>query len=93
MRKNSTFNKHYNYMKETAPKLLEAERIVDEIKESTEWIQAYQYFQTLYNRGKLKERPTKKNGYKIELGNNTIRISDIEDILTEEQLEIIKSRL
>ena len=93
MKKNSIYHKHYEYMKNITPKLLEAERIVDEIKSSEEWKLAYGYFQTLYNRGQLKERPTKQNGYKIEAGSNTIKLSDIEDILTEEQLEIIKGRL
>ena len=87
------FEKHYNYMMSVTPKLIEAEKTVDEIKKSKEWKTAFQYFQTLYNRGQLKERPTQANGYKIIPGNNTIRISDIEDLLTPEQIEQIKKRL
>ena len=93
MKKSNAYQKHYEYMKNIAPKLLEAERIVDEIRESKEWKQAYCYFQVLYTRGQIKECPTRKNGYKIEENSNLVRLSDIEDILTEEQLEIIKGRL
>jgi len=89
----TTFEKHYDYITGIAPKLIEAERTVDEIKHSKEWKEAYGYFQTLYNRGHLKERPTQKNGYKIIAGRNMVSISDIEDILTEEQLQIIRERI
>jgi len=92
MRGRELFQKHYDYMQSVIPRLLEAERVVDEIKGSYEWKRSFNYFQTLYNRGQLTERPTKKNGYKIELGSNTVRISDIEDILTPEQLEFVKSK-
>lgn len=92
MKDKSVFLKHYNYMKEVTPRLIEAEKTVDEIKHSKEWKAAFQYFQTLYNRGQLKERPTQANGYKIETGKNTVRLSDIEDLLTPEQLEAIKER-
>ena len=88
-----TFKKHYDYITGVAPKLIEAERTVDEIKHSKEWREAYGYFQTLYNRGHLKERPTQKNGYKIIAGRNMVSIADIEDILTEEQLQIIRERI
>lgn len=88
----SVFEKHYNYMMSVTPKLIEAEKTVDEIKKSKEWKTAFQYFQTLYNRGQLKERPTQANGYKIIPGNNTIRISDIEDLLTPEQMEEVRKR-
>lgn len=88
----SLFQKHYDYMTSVTPKLIEAEKIVDEIKHSKEWKTAFQYFQTLYNRGQLLERPTQKNGYKIITGNNTIRISDIEDLLSPEQLAEIQER-
>ena len=87
------FQKYYDYMQSVTPRLLEAERVVDEIKGSPEWKKAFGYFQTLYTRGQLTERPTKKNGYKIETGKNTVRISDIEDILTPEQLELVKQKV
>ena len=93
MKGKSTFQKHYDYMQSVIPKLIEAERTVDEIKKSKEWKVAFQYFQTLYNRGRLLERPTQANGYKIIPGNNTVRLSDIEDILTPEQLEQIMNRM
>ena len=89
---NPAFDKHYEYITSVAPRLIEAEKTVDEIKKSKEWKQAFQYFQTLYNRGQLKERPTQANGYKIIPGDSVIRISDIEDLLTPEQLEEIRNR-
>lgn len=92
MSKSTAFAKHYAYMQSVVPKLIEYESKVDEIKNSKEWKSAFGYFQTLYNRGGMKERPTKKNGYKIECGTNIVRISEIEDILTPEQLEEIKKR-
>lgn len=86
------FQKHYDYMQSVIPRLIEAERTVDEIKHSKEWKTAFQYFQTLYNRGLLTERPTQANGYKIIRGTNVVKISEIEDILTPEQLEEIRKR-
>lgn len=92
-RKSLNFQEHYEYMERTVPELIAAETKVDEIKNSNEWKRHYGYFQTLYNRGQLKERPTKANGYKIELGNNYVSLGDIEDLLTEEQIKEIKRRL
>ena len=89
----SKFEEHKKYMDEIAPILLEAESTVEKIKGSAEWKRSYGYFQTLYNRGILKERPTKANGYKIEKGINQIALADIEDLLTPEQIEAIKNRL
>ena len=80
-------------MMSVIPRLIEAEKTVDEIKHSKEWKTAFQYFQTLYNRGALLERPTQKNGYKIIPGNNIVKLADIEDILTEEQLAAIQERI
>lgn len=91
--KNKTYNQYYKYMQKVTPELIKAETTVDQIKNSPEWKRAFQYFQTLYNRGQLKERPTKANGYKIETGHNTIKLSEIEDILTPEQLAEIKKRI
>ena len=94
MRKGHTlYEKHYNYMMSVIPRLIEAEKTVDEIKHSKEWKTAFQYFQTLYNRGALLERPTQKNGYKIIPGNNIVKLADIEDILTDEQLAAIQERM
>ena len=87
------FESYYNYMQSVIPRLVEAERIVDEIKGSPQWKRSSNYFKVLYKRGILAENPTKKNGYKIEKGKNIIKISDIEDLLTSEQLETIKSRI
>ncbi len=92
MSKSLAFQKHYSYLQSVVPQLLEYESKVDEIKNSKEWKSAFGYFQTLYNRGGLKERPTKKNGYKIECGTSFVRISEIEDLLTPDQLEEIKKR-
>ena len=93
MKSKSIYQKHYDYMQSVIPRLIEAERTVDEIKKSKEWKTAFQYFQTLYNRGQLKERPTQSNGYQIIPGNNTVKLSDIEDILTPEQLQEVKKRM
>ena len=93
MKSKEKFEFHYNYMQSVIPKLIEAEKIVDEIKNSPEWKRSFNYFQTLYNRGQLKERPTKANGYKIETGKNLIKLSEIEDLLTDEQLNAIKERM
>ena len=92
MNKSNTFKKYYDYMNKVTPKLLEAEQIVDDIKNSDDWKKAYGYFQTLYTRGQLRERPTKQNGYSIIPGKNTIKISDIVDLLTPEQLDEIMKR-
>ena len=86
------FQQYSAYMQEVTPKLLEAEKTVSEIKNSPEWKRAFNYFQVLYTRGILKERPTSKNGYKIETGGSMVQISDIESILTPEQLEIVKQK-
>ena len=87
------FQKHYDYMQSVIPRLLEAEKVVAEIKCSKEWKRSFNYFQTLYNRGMLKERPTKENGYKIETGKNMVCLADIENILTPEQMEKIKNKI
>lgn len=92
-RKTLNFEEHYAYMAKTVPELIAAEKKVDEIKNSAEWKRHYNYFQTLYNRGQLKERPMKCNGYKIELGNSYVSLGDIEDLLTPEQIKEIKKRL
>jgi hypothetical protein len=84
---------HKRYLEKVAPILIEAENTVNEIKLSKEWKRTYGYFQTLYNRGYLKERPTKANGYQVQLGANAIRLADIEDLLTPEQIEAIKKRM
>jgi hypothetical protein len=80
-------------MNSVIPKLVEAENTVDEIKNSYEWKRSFNYFQTLYNRGQLRERPTKANGYKIIPGPNLVKLSDIEDILTPDQLSAIIERV
>lgn len=91
MKDTTTFIKYYEYMESVKPKLIKAEQTVDDIKNSKEWKTAFGYFQTLYNRGQIKERPTKKNGYKIE--KVYVKLSDIESILTTEQLEQIKKMI
>ena len=97
--KKGSFEEHYAYMQSVLPRLLKAERIVDEIKNSYEWKRNYNYFQTLYNRGKLAERPMKRNGYKIvrcddvERKSKTkkyVKLSDLTDILTPEQMERVE---
>lgn len=60
MKDTTTYIKYYEYMQTVRPKLITAEKTVDDIKNSKEWKTAYGYFQTLYNRGQIKERPTKE---------------------------------
>ena len=48
------------------------------------------YFSVCKHRGLIKTRPTKANGYKIELSDGTIQIEELEDIVTPEQMEQIK---
>ena len=91
MKDSATFVKYYQYIESVRPKLIKAEKTVDDIKNSKEWKTAFGYFQTLYNRGQIEERPTKKNGYRIE--KVYIKLSDIESILSPEQLEQIKKMI
>lgn len=86
------YDKYYQYMQTVIPKLLEAENTIKEIKSSYEWKRAFNYFHVLANRGQIKEQPSSKNGYKIERVDNLVKITDIADILTPEQLEQIKSK-
>lgn len=90
--RNYSFDKYYEYMQKVTPELIAAEETIRRIKETDEWKRAYNYFHVLYNRKELKENPTSKNGYKIERRdrNDLISLSDIEDILTSEQIEKIK---
>ena len=83
---------HYNYMQSVIPTLIEAEKVVHSIKGSEQWNKSLNYFNVLYKRGQLAHRPTMENGYKIEPV-KPLRLHDIEDILTPEQMEIIKNRL
>ena len=94
MRTNNSesFEKYYSYMQSVIPTLLDAENTIRTIKKSPEWKRAFNYFQCLYTRGQLKERPTSKNGYKMERADNLVRLTDIESILTPEQLEQIKGK-
>lgn len=94
MKRNSVerFDTYYAYMESVRPRLIEAEKVIKEIKGSYEWKRAFNYFQTLYNRGQIKERPTKENGYRIERGGNVVQIADIESILTPEQLALVKKK-
>lgn len=87
------FKYYSDYLKEIGPKLIEAENFIEEVKGSVEWKRCYGYFQTLYNRGMIKERPTRANGYKVEEGTNMIMLADIEDLLTPDQIEQIKKRI
>lgn len=87
-----TFKKNLEYMRSVAPKLLEAESVVHEIKGSDQWTKTLNYFNVLYKRGKLACRPTYENGYLIKPV-DYISLENIEDILTPEQKEIILQRM
>lgn len=92
MSESPIFKKNLEYMQEVTPRLLEAERIVHEIKHSKEWNYTLNYFNILYQRGKLACRPTYENGYTIKPA-EAITLDKIADILTEEQREIILRRM
>ena len=87
-----TYKKHYEYMQSVIPTLVEAEKVVHDIKGSEQWTRSLNYFNVLYKRGQLANRPTMENGYNIQPVKQ-LRLDDIEDILTPEQLEAIKARL
>ena len=85
------FDKYNEYMQSVIPRLIAAEKVVDEIKGSPEWTRALNYFNVLYKRGGLEYRPTKENGYRIERSIGAVQLEDIADILTPEQLEQIRN--
>ena len=82
--------KHIDVINKLTPELIEAEAKVDRIKNSKEWKRAYEYFNVLKHRGHIKTKPTKKNGYKLELWEKVVSIDKLEDIVTPEQMEQIK---
>ena len=61
--------KHVDYFNSVIPELIKAEETVARIKGSYEWKRAYNYFSCLKSRGIIKTKPTKENGYKIEVLN------------------------
>ena len=87
-----TYQKHLKYMQSVIPRLLEAETVVHEIKNSAEWTRSLNYFNVLYKRGRLACRPTFENGYTIKPA-EYISLDKIEDILTPEQREIVLQRI
>ena len=82
--------KYIDSLHRLAPELIEAEAKVDSIKKSKEWKRTYEYFNVLKHRGYIKTKPTKKNGYKLELWDNVISIDALADIVTPEQMEQIR---
>lgn len=92
MSESPIYKRNLEYMQTVAPRLLEAEKIVHEIKGSKEWNYTINYFNILYQRGKLACRPTYSNGYTIKPA-EAITLDKIADILTEEQRELILKRL
>lgn len=96
--KNGVFKpeqKHIDYINSVRAELMEAEATVSRIKNSSEWKMAYNYFSLQKTRGTIKEKPTKKNGYRIELYESAevVRLDDLSGIVTPEQMEQIKSML
>lgn len=82
--------KYVDYFNSVRDELVKAEDTVSRIKGSKEWKKAYDYFSVCKHRGLIKTRPTKANGYRIELSDGTIQIEELEDIVTPEQMEQIK---
>lgn len=96
--KNGVFKpeqKHVDYINSVRAELMEAEATVAKIKGSSEWKRAYNYFSLQKSRGTIKQKPTKENGYRIELYESTevVRLDDLSGIITPEQMEQIKSLL
>lgn len=91
---NSKAYKEYKaYMDEYAPKVYEAQQLIDSIRESKEWKRASNYFKVLHKRGIILENPCKNNGYKIiPTGETYFCISELKDILTEEQIAELEKR-
>ena len=87
--------KHVDYINSVRAELMEAEATVSRIKNSSEWKRAYNYFSLQKTRGTIKEKPTKENGYRIELYESAevVRLDDLSGIVTPEQMERIKSLL
>lgn len=85
--------KHIDYFNRVVPELVNAEETVAKIKGSKEWKRAYDYFSLCKHRGLLKTRPTKENGYKIEISEGMIQIEELESIVTSEQMKKNKELL
>lgn len=88
--------RHVNYLDSVREELIKAEEIVDRIKGCDEWKKARNYFGTCFMRGLIKARPSKENGYKIEIESpkrKVVQIEELKDIVTEEQMEEIKKLL
>ena len=87
--------KHVDYINSVRAELMEAEATVARIKGSNEWKRAYNYFSLQKTRGTIKEKPTKENGYRIELYESAavVSLDDLSGILTSEQMEQIKALL
>ena len=87
--------KHVDYINSVRAELIEAEAAVARIKNSNEWKRAYNYFSLQKTRGTIKEKPTKENGYQIELyeSSEVVHLDDLSGIVTSEQMEQIKALL
>ena len=85
--------KYSDYLDSVRDELVAAETTVQRIKKSDEWLKCINYFNVLTNRGLLKTRPTKENGYRFELFDKDeyvmIRKDDLQSIVNEEQLKEI----
>lgn len=92
-RKFEMYQKHIDYLNSVVPELLEAEKTIDRIKGSYEWKRAYNYFSCLKSRGILRTKPTKENGYKLEMTEGFVCVEDLESIVSTEQMQQIKKLL
>ena len=64
---NDVFEKHKRVIEKFAPELIEAENTIERIRNDPDFARAFNYFQVLATRGKLKERINHENGYKVVL--------------------------
>ena len=74
---------------------MQAEKIIDDIKDSEDWKTVMTYFNTYYTRGKLSVRPMKKNGYVYKENNNYHNnkplLQENVDYLEQTRVELVKA--
>lgn len=87
--------KYVDYFENIRSELIELESAVEKIKNSKEFKEAYRYFCMNKTRGNIKEAPSKTNGYRIVFyeKDEIVRVDDLADIVTPEQMEQIKMLL
>ena len=87
--------RHVDYLNKVRAELISAEKIIDDIKNSTEWKKVINYFNSYYTRGKLKVKPTKENEYTYQINdgyhNQKPLKEEYVDYLNKTKVELIKA--